>query len=114
MSTTATFSSGRPKGKLALTTEEHEWLLATVPQGLATKYEAAVKLRISLPTVDAWLKRPVGYKPRQGGRPRRSEATAKEIAPGSSTATGRESSEATTSIRQSNGSTASPTEGQED
>jgi hypothetical protein len=64
----STFPSGRTKGQLALTKEEHEWLLAAVPSGLATKYEAAAKLKVSIPTVNAWLKRPIGYESPPKGR----------------------------------------------
>ncbi len=58
----ATYPNGRIKGQLALTREEHEWLLKAVPSGVVTPIEAAAKLSISLPTLAAWLKRPLGYE----------------------------------------------------
>ena len=76
----ATFPSGRTKGVLALTEEEHKWLLSAVPSGLVTKYEAAAKLKISIPTVNAWLRRPVGYTQALGGRPKREAATSDKSA----------------------------------
>lgn len=71
MTAKKTYSNGRIKGAAALSQAEHEWLLQTVPNGLATKYEAAVRLRVSIPTINAWLKRPLGYQPpKSTGRPK--------------------------------------------
>ncbi len=66
MSEPKTFPNGRPRGLEALTRDEHEWLLQAVPSGLVSKIEAAAKLGISLPTVEKWLTRPVGFKANRG------------------------------------------------
>jgi predicted transcriptional regulator len=52
----------RPKrGVLALTQEQHEWLIKAVGGGIVTRLEAAVKLGITPQSVENWLKRPIGY-----------------------------------------------------
>lgn len=61
------YKNGRVKGRLALTRDEHEWLLQATSSGLLSREEIAARLGISVQTYCEYLKRPLGYvSPKRG------------------------------------------------